>query len=1032
MKTHFYDIESLDNVFTLCNYKPDTNSVDIFYLVDDGHLTSAPDFAQALLDRIYERNKNFDGTITLYDLRYEEANEHLAKTFGLSDAYMMNNAKLNSTYPDEFRLVCDTDYNYDEDTHPYLLGYNSYNYDTTMLAFYEHEAYTITTVPQENGTDTIKTVFTPVKASLMREYNNDLFTKRFINCMPQRLAQTYHIATKTWSQNDYQSTPWRIRKNMLLSGRHLDVARLNEKQQKIGLKRLLGMLGYQILESDKLAQGASHIDNADQLYDLIAYNISDCINLEKLFLHKTYQSQFALKKGLLQTYPELIYEKLPNEYKPDKKPERVRRDRLTIDSSSAQFATKSLCPYGHLTDIPVVSFMYPSERIAKELGIKRVNVLEESKKFFYKNFKQPELRAKFDTIYNYYKSIEGKNFNDSETYREDYGDTNEVYNLSKLPKIDSCMCYYNADGSASSCFVTFSTGGIHGAEYNKNLYEYDLAEYEKSLEDLEWVKSQYPNPIDLKAAKNVMMMDGSIEPATKFLKSGSTLKHAEYKDLTKNKPVLFKVDDDGATKLNTNYVYTSADPTNHEDFTSYYPNMLRMLSAFWNEGLGYDRYAEIFDNKQKYGKLMKDKTIPKDKREFYSVLREGTKLILNSASGAADANFESNIRMNNIIISMRIIGQLFTWRIGQAQTIKGARVTSTNTDGLFTVLEETLNNLILEEESADIGVEIEPESTYLISKDSNNRLEMDADTGVIERASGGTLGCHEGPDPTKSLAHSAILDWALCEYLIVSSLNTKPEIGIDKPFDNTTGMNILKASKSKFERIKWLTMMQNIIASSPGSISYIFGTTDENAGKPIIMQHYNRVFIMKDKTPNTMHLYAAVGKQITPATKQKRQRDGERAQQHDALAIQVLASNNVSISSLGTEREASIKKVTGIETEWYIYVLNKDLNYLSDEEFKFIEDNLDYDKYLEILKKSFEKNWMNDTIEARIAKKTKKKKPLTMNETANRLLDNNVKTTLELNLYNDSVPNNTQAINIGTTVVKNPDKIREITKLLDN
>ena len=57
--------------------------------------------------------------------------------------------------------------------------------------------------------------------------------------------------------------------------------------------------------------------------------------------------------------------------------------------------------------------------------------------------------------------------------------------------------------------------------------------------------------------------------------------------------------------------------------------------------------------------------------------------------------------------------QLFTYRIGQAQTYKGAKVTSTNTDGLFTVLDADINNKILEQESADIHVEIEPEPTYL-------------------------------------------------------------------------------------------------------------------------------------------------------------------------------------------------------------------------------------------------------------------------------------------------------------------------------
>ncbi|MDQ9829485.1 hypothetical protein RFX70_11770, partial [Acinetobacter baumannii] len=84
--------------------------------------------------------------------------------------------------------------------------------------------------------------------------------------------------------------------------------------------------------------------------------------------HKFYQGQFSLKHGLLRTYPELVYQQQKDAYKPDCRPFKVRRDRLTVDSSSAQFATKALCPYGHLTDIPTVSFDYPSERKCAELA----------------------------------------------------------------------------------------------------------------------------------------------------------------------------------------------------------------------------------------------------------------------------------------------------------------------------------------------------------------------------------------------------------------------------------------------------------------------------------------------------------------------------------------------------------------------------------------------------------------------------------------------------------------------------------------
>ena len=90
MNMNFYDIESLDNVFTLANYKVQENKVEIFMLCDDKSLASAPGFQQRLLDRIYMRNHNFNGTMKLYDLETEEGCRHLAMTFGLSDAYLVN------------------------------------------------------------------------------------------------------------------------------------------------------------------------------------------------------------------------------------------------------------------------------------------------------------------------------------------------------------------------------------------------------------------------------------------------------------------------------------------------------------------------------------------------------------------------------------------------------------------------------------------------------------------------------------------------------------------------------------------------------------------------------------------------------------------------------------------------------------------------------------------------------------------------------------------------------------------------------
>ena len=959
MKADFYDIESLDNAFTLCNYRPYEDSVDVYYLVDNENLVSDPNFRKNVTDRIHEKNKNFTGAVNFYDLRTKGANYKMAETFGCSDAYQINDPDAISSYPPSFRLVCDTDPGFDDEKYPYYMGYNSYNYDTTMLALYFHEVFPIVeTHDGERGS-----VFEQTSAELMRHYNDELFLSMFKDSMPNRLLTTFDETRRSWTNNDYNDIRYRIRKNMMLSGRHLDVARLNEKLLKVGLKRLLGMTGLQILESDKLSQNMSHLDTADQFYDLIAYNVSDTVNLKALFDMPFYQAQFANKKGLLSTYPELIYTKQRSEYKPEISPKTVRKNRLTIDSSSAQFAANCLCPYDHLTDLPAVSFMFPSEQKSKELGIPRVNVLDEARKFFYDNFPQPELRETFDKVYRYYKAIEGKNFNSSKAYYADHvpaGTYIEPSSLSDIPKDENCMFYYNKDGSPSSCFVTFSVGGIHGAEYNKTLFDKDMAAYEELEDMFDYVQRTYPDPIDLKKAKKVTLPNGETKTAGFFLKTGSTLKSAAYKSIGSKKPKLFKTMDDGSTKLNPNYVYTSAEPSIHEDFKSYYPNLLIMLMALYNKGLGYDRYAEIFDNKELYGKYMKDKNRTEKERDLYSILREGTKLILNSASGAADASYDTSIRANNFILSMRIIGQLFTWRIGQAQTLEGARIISTNTDGLYSVLEETKNNAILAREAKNIGVIIEPEPIYLISKDSNNRLEINPKTGDIESASGGTLACRKGPNVTKSLAHPAIIDWALAEYLIVAAAHHKG-LSLDKEFDRETGLNILKSARLQFEPVKYLQMFQNIIASSVSSMNYVFGINPETQDLKI-MQHYNRVFIMKDTPENRStcyNLYAANARVITASTKKKRAAADERERQHDPVAVQVFSAHGVKLSDIPNEREVIVKKVTNVESEWNMFIENRNLSELSPEEVNKLVNNLDIEKYLQLVQDCYERNWRN-------------------------------------------------------------------------
>lgn len=1030
MKTHFYDLESLLNAFTNAMWKPEDNHVDLYYLLDEPYMRAAmkdPMFQQELTAYVKKVNKNFTGTISYHDLKEHATIDKLFTEIGLSDAFKVNTPNDKSTYPAKYRPICDTDEGYDQEEMPYYMGYNSDNYDLTMLAIFASECFAIPRKPpvavagQPLPDMTAKQLRPEAElptAKTMREHNNRIF-RNFKKNMPEYLKMSFNVNPRngnvSMSDEGWNTEKRRIWKNFKLSGRHVDVSKLNEKQQKVALKRIIGMLGGQILESDKLDENKDTLDNLEELKDLIAYNISDSVNLDLIvFRNKLYRSQFILKRNLLKKYPELVYEKKTDAYAPDISPSTVRKDRLFVDSSSAQLSTKSLCPYGHLTDIPAVSFMYPHPEKAKELGIQPKNVLEETKAFFYRNFPDEKNRREFDRIYDYYKSIEGRNFNESDNYRADYAGTPRFVpysDIKSIPKGDMSLMYFKADGSPTNCFVNFSIGGIHGAECNLDLWQYHHDKWQKEKDLLEEAKSRFPDPVELRKAGKIEI-NGKIYSWGRFLKTGANMTHAVYKDIDAKEPKLF-VEKSGKTEINSKYTFTSADLSEHEDFKSYYPNLLRMMMAFYNKGLGYDRYAEIFDNKEYYGFLMKPKNahlspenaakyrhlregngfeidefvISDKERAYYDDQRDGTKLILNSATGAADANFESNIRMNNMIISMRIIGQLFTYRIGQAQAMKGARIISTNTDGLYSVMSlpdksydecRKFNNNILEQEAKDIGVEIEPETLYLISKDTNNRLEADYDKGTVEKANGGSLACFRGPDPQKSLAHSALQDWALTEYLYYMSTDPNHNgHSINQPFNRTVGMNILKSASSQFKGWKLLNMFQTVLASSVSSITYIFGIVppkeNDVSGEPKveILRHYNRVFFVK-KDPaamDTLTLHAACGRVITDTVAAKRKRENAPEKMNDPLAIMVIKRNGVEdvMEELGPDREAKICKINGVEEDWHAIVVNGDLTLMSQEEIDGIMDRIDYDAYLQLLEDCFESNWRNRLAEDEIA-----------------------------------------------------------------
>lgn len=977
----FYDVESLRNIFTVAIYKEPNNMypnghIDVFFLSS----IQIYNF-DAITQRIYQRNGNFKGTVSYYDLRNRDSGRLFAHIFGgLDDA--TSAAYGTGIFPSDIALQASDE----SDLLYYLSGYNSYNYDTTIIAWMMSQMFTdvrtlqYSVEPNPNN-DMHSTMLTPSK---LRDFNNRMFEDK----------------NKMTSVLRFERIAGDIRKRMLSSGRHIDIARLNEKQSKVGLKRLLGTLGYQILESDKLSDTTDTLKDFDEVCELIAYNVSDVVNLSHLAHHKVYASNFELKQGLLDSYPEIVidgYHKdmilTPNVT--------LRYDRKTADSSSSQLASMALCPHGHLPDNPEVSFMYPSLAKAKEQGRMPENILKVTNDWFCSKFPDPlsEPRQYWGRVHRFYSYLEGKNF---DSMLED-----EVY---AVPSHTICMPYFDLDGNPTSCYVTFSVGGIHGAEYNKELYDAHMKEYTDFTTDVDILRKElalYQIPKSFSVSKRTgktttkygtptyvgtivttdeitqakilhklktLTVDGKTYIATDYVNGSGKWKKV-------SKPQLFVGYNDAlpdgeedhtmynCKKLNKKYAYTSYGNTQHEDFTSYYPNLLIQMEAFNNPELGYDRYEEIFGQKESLGKQMKDESIDKELRAKYSIQRNGTKLVLNSASGAGDATFDNPIRVNNKIIAMRIIGQMFTWRIGQSQTFAGARVISTNTDGLYVIPMPPLtveeSNRILEEESKNIHVAIEPEPVYLISKDSNNRLEYDVKKQKMITAGGGALSCYEGPTPTQALAHPAVLDKALCMYLLEKCAPNDGMDALNAPFDEALAYKILDDIRKDTEisLVDRALFFQNMVASSPGTNSYNFSYTSDgdvtaaNIGK--IIQHYNRVFYLKKK-PYTVHLQRIHMRKATGLE------PGQRPphQHPDMLKWYCKATgekpDDVDAFCQNNYKELAISKITGITPDMNILIENHDLHQLPDQQLQFILDELDLDAYLHLLSGTFNK-WRNST-----------------------------------------------------------------------
>ncbi|MFJ3895181.1 hypothetical protein [Streptomyces sp. NPDC090083] len=214
---------------------------------------------------------------------------------------------------------------------------------------------------------------------------------------------------------------------------------------------------------------------------------------------------------------------------------------------------------------------------------------------------------------------------------------------------------------------------------------------------------------------------------------------------------------------------------------------------------------------------------------------------------------------------------------------------------------------MLADQQVVIGIDIEPELMFLISNDSNNRLQVEspsddrsvADSAIIT-ASGGTLACHAGSTPTKPLPHPAVTDSPLARYL--QAVASRGEEALAEPFDPVLGRKMIEAAIDPADPVRTLLLFQNVLAASRGSISYPFAADPVNAGpdrddiedadaqlvKPRALQMVNRVFIVHNGTEGAMSLHNADAWKVTPASQSKRRESGSAGVRRDPIALDLL------------------------------------------------------------------------------------------------------------------------------------------------
>lgn len=524
-------------------------------------------------------------------------------------------------------------------------------------------------------------------------------------------------------------------------------------------------------------------------------------------------------------------------------------------------------------------------------------------------------------------------------------------------------------------FVTMSIGGVHGNLIDLYSYETDLNVAKTYNRGRDTVKEFYKEKAKQFDADKYIELTGEstkaelekihaivgydvdeLAPvlARRTKRNGFVLGEPEYIqelvpfDYTTGSYSKAKFRTPKRTRPMKSYTTTLYDTdVVHMDISSYYPTLISILGTLTTND-GTDLYNDLREERiaLKY-KIPDDPATWTEEDIQDDLTQDANKLLLNAASGAADASYDNNIRVNNKAYRMRIAGQLILFALALDIIPKGGVPNSINTDGIYVHnIDVPTADDVIQEWASLYALEADTEVVDLfISKDSNNRIEYyKSDRGETINASGGTVGNWRGTTLTGNLSKPPIVDRALTDYLIRYD---EPLLGFDREYikkyiENFIEERIEKGQNDPAAHEELFNFFMLPIVSNKSKNRYIITQDEEGNWKypgPI-----NRTFLTVKDTEGNYPTHKAIMIVINKTRKADDPKAVEMAYESDI----------VKFSDYEDDKDVHITttKINGIETDQTLVIQNQSTATI---DWKLTE-YFDIDTYVDMVEAQWE-NW---------------------------------------------------------------------------